>query len=298
MLRSVLKDVWRELTLLRTGHSAPWRREGSYNAQTSGGSYNAQTSDVSFNAPANTWTVKGVGNFKHSETFTFENGKIPDGLRVSDYRVIKGTAPFDYWNRQQNTYVGEDGFLNLLVPGSQRPENQDNLAYTAEIATVEDQIKYASVRTLAVLSKVPGVCCGMFFYKSDNQEIDIEYLTDPASLSNPQDGQPPVMLYTNQSSQPGGQTSQASGRAPAHIGLEHEYRIDWIPGACRFYVDGKLQASLDSNVPTVPGQWMWNNWCNGDKGFTCGPPTDDSFFKIKKIEMYYNTGSEDFEGAP
>ena len=272
----MLSDTRQELTLERTGHiSLPSRKE----------SRGGQPSDVKYNAPAKTWTVEGVGTFKHSETFTFEHGQIPERLLVSDHRAIKGTTPFDWWHRQQNTYVGPDDLLHLRVPGGQQPKKQDNLAYTAEITTVEDQIKYASVRTLAVLSKVPGVCYGVFFYKSDNQEIDIEYVTDSTSLSNPQDGQPPVMMYINQPIQPGGQASQAFAKAHKDIGLAHEYRIDWIPGECGFYVDGKLQATLTSNVPTEPGQWIWNNWFSGDKIFTCGPPAVDCLLRIKKITM-------------
>ena len=92
----------------------------------------------------------------------------------------------------------------------------------------------------------------------------------------------------------------------------HEYRLDWLPGKTVFYLDGVVQQVYTEDVPTVPGEWMWNNWryalrpcclhgyecewrgligngySNGDQGWSAGPPASDNVFKIGRIEMYYN----------
>lgn len=131
----------------------------------------------------------------------------------------------------------------------------------------------------------------MFFYKSDCQEIDIEYLPDPSSKSNPP-GSPPLQ-YTNQPTDcsPGGSTHGTKPAPSDATSAEHEYRVDWVDGRVDFYTDGILQDSFTTNVPTEAGPWTWNIWSNGDPGFSVGPPSADALFKIKEIVMYYNTTS-------
>ncbi len=99
---------------------------------------------------------------------------------------------------------------------------------------------------------------GNFFYFSDSQEIDIEYLTNSSSLSNPGDGTKPLQL-TNQPGNAG--TSYFNVPSPTDATTTaHEYRIDWIPGKALFYLDGVLQKTITANVPTAAGSWIWNNW--------------------------------------
>ncbi|CAG9988796.1 unnamed protein product [Clonostachys byssicola] len=43
---------------------------------------------------------------------------------------------------------------------------------------------YANVRTVAILTETPSVCNGMFFYKSDSQETDIEWLSNKYNISH------------------------------------------------------------------------------------------------------------------
>ena len=55
-----------------------------------------------------------------------------------------------------------------------------------------------------------------------------------------------------------------------------------------FFLDGLLQQTFTTNVPSKAGPWVWNNWSNGDEGWSCGPPIRDTVFKIQSIEMYYD----------
>jgi beta-glucanase (GH16 family) len=101
----------------------------------------------------------------------------------------------------------------------------------------------------------------MFSYKSDSQEQDIEYLSDPNSTSNPGDGSRP-MHYTNQATDGNPEHKTiATGPSPSDATTAfHEYRIDWIPGSTMYYLDGVLQKTMTTNVPTQGGSWIWNNW--------------------------------------
>jgi beta-glucanase (GH16 family) len=136
---------------------------------------------------------------------------------------------------------------------------------------------------------------GNFFYHSDQQEIDIEYVTNTSSLSNPAAqglNQPPWLQYTNQAVVEGGQSTHATGPAPANVATLHEYRVDWTADKTMFFLDGVLQKTFRTNIPTTAGLWIWNNWANGNPGWSDGPPKHDNVFKIKSITMYYDVPDE------
>ena len=59
-----------------------------------------------------------------------------------------------------------------------------------------------------------------------------------------------------------------------------------------FYVDGEKTAEFEKNVPTDAGPWVWNNWSNGGKEWTAGPPGQDSVMKIAGIEMWYDRAGD------
>lgn len=93
---------------------------------------------------------------------------------------------------------------------------------------------------------------GMFYYKDDNQETDIEILT--ADLSS-------GAHYTNQPNAPGQSSTTATHPLPANATVVmHEHRLDWLPGRTVYYLDGVQTKVLTSNVPSDPGSWLWNNW--------------------------------------
>lgn len=101
----------------------------------------------------------------------------------------------------------------------------------------------------------------MFFYKSDTQEIDIEWISDASSGAQPEDGSRAI-FYTNQDVN--GDTDNASTYTddpPSRpTKTAHEYRVDWMPGKVKFYIDGVRQLTITDNVPTQAGTWRWNNW--------------------------------------
>jgi hypothetical protein len=103
----------------------------------------------------------------------------------------------------------------------------------------------------------------MFFYKSDAQEIDIEWISDPSSTSNQNQNAngTRVMQYTNQGPHGVDDSIEVNGRAPDDATSEvHEYRVDWTEDASSFYLDGVFQQRIEGNVPTMTGAWTWNAW--------------------------------------
>ena len=127
----------------------------------------------------------------------------------------------------------------------------------------------------------------MFFYQSDTQEIDIEWLSDPNSQSN---GGTRKLWLTNQDANGDGKSTYLATTPPSNpTSTEHEYRIDWTAGRTQWFVDGTQVWETNQDVPSKAGSWIWNNWSNGDRGWSAGPPAKDALFKIRSIDMYYNT---------
>jgi beta-glucanase (GH16 family) len=229
--------------------------------------------------------VPGVASFTEMSEYNFEGTTLPPGLQANAYPVNDG-APYTHVFSTSNAYLN-DSFLVLRVPGGQT----QSPIQCGEVQTTAEDIRYASVRTRAIFSDVPGTCAGIFFYKDDTQEIDIEYLSDSTSLSNSGVNSPIPLQYTNQATTAGGTATYSKGPPPWDVTEVHEYRIDWVPGRTSFYLDGVLQKTFTTNVPTKAGPWIWNHWTNGDQGWSVGPPKADSDFKILNIVMYYNRTS-------
>jgi len=94
-------------------------------------------------------------SFASTTTFDFAHATaLPAGLSI-DTGTVEGT-PLAHSFDAANVKVA-DGFLQLKVPGGQQGRQ---CISCAEVATTF-QVKYASVRTYAVLTEVPGVCNGM-----------------------------------------------------------------------------------------------------------------------------------------
>lgn len=215
--------------------------------------------------------VPNVGTFTNFANYTFLSTSLPNGLQADSYQV--GDLPYTHLFQVSNVVLTPP-YLSLIVPGGQNtfPIN------SAQMSTSAQNILYASVRTTAILSSVPGTCISTFFYKNDNQEIDIEFITNSSALANQLSTLPSQMKkaygkwtnlekarlplhYTNQPSKVGGSETFSWGPgAASDAEQEHEYRIDWTEGRVEFFLDGVLQQEFESNVPTMAGSWLWSNW--------------------------------------
>ncbi|CAD0081515.1 unnamed protein product, partial [Aureobasidium vineae] len=204
-------------------------------------------------------------------------GTVQD-LIPNTYTVNQGLNPlarrFDLVN------IGLDSTdlaLTLTVPGGQTT----GPISTAQLATNYADILYASVRTVAKISNVPGTTHGFIFYANDTQEVDFAFLTSDISKA----------WLTNEQTGYGAPYSTYSVAAPADANTAwHEYRLDWLPGVSKFYIDGVLVQTITDNVPSTPGSWIWNNWSNGN-AWAQGPPLADSVLKIRSIDAYFNRTS-------
>ncbi|KAG9693625.1 concanavalin A-like lectin/glucanase, partial [Aureobasidium melanogenum] len=227
-------------------------------------------------------TLPGVGRFNQYVKYDFAKWtNFPQGLSISDYGITADPNddehPFDQFYGPNNVILKRGRPLQLRVPGGQTKSPIQG----AEITTAYDDVLYASVRTVAKVSSVPGTCNGFFFYHSDNQETDIEIRTAFQDQ----------IFLTNQKSSARAVESTFDTKAPQNMSAGfHEYRFDWLKGMTKFYVDGKYVGQLSKNVPKVPGSMVWNNWANGGS-WSGGPPKHDNILETQSIEMWYNRTS-------
>ncbi|TIA77337.1 concanavalin A-like lectin/glucanase [Aureobasidium pullulans] len=241
----------------------------------------ASTAYAAASSPAGTksgcyWnTDAGQFNTRFGHDFSVDLYGTVENLIPSTYTVNQGVNPlarrFDIAN------IGFDGVekaLTLTVPGGQ----SNGPISVAQLATSYSDILYGSVRTVAKISNVPGTTHGFIFYANDTQEVDFAFLTSDTSkawLTNEQ------VTYTSP-------YSTYSVAAPGDASSAyHEYRLDWLPGVSKFYIDGVLVQTITDNAPSTPGSWIWNNWSNGN-AWAQGPPLSDSVLKIRSIDGYFN----------
>ncbi|KAK3052670.1 hypothetical protein LTR09_006151 [Extremus antarcticus] len=226
-----------------------------------------------------------AATFAATTTWEFTGTTLPTGLAASDYHVGTSGAPLSHTFKSSNVVVA-DGALKLVVPGGQ--EGQSDIS-SAEVATTFKTL-YGSIKVEAIMTEVGGVCNGLFFYQSDQQESDIEWISAKSSHSNTDSpsGQRELQ-YTNQATAAGGKATHFYGTAPADVtSAYHEYRIDWTSNSTEYYLDGVLQRTMTTNVASVASAFVLNNWVNGDPSWTLGPPTTDGVLQIRKVTLAYN----------
>jgi hypothetical protein len=96
------------------------------------------------------YVVSSDAQFSNYVKFTFDGNKLPEGLFAADWRID------DNWSVNAENVAVKDGYLQLKVPGGQQKPYK-----CAQVDTTVTNILYASVRTVAILTKTPGVCNGM-----------------------------------------------------------------------------------------------------------------------------------------
>ena len=234
----------------------------------------------------------GGQKYTHHTVYTFESGALPQGLEASNNEAEQ-LPNGKYMRKMDSSQVSfSGGFLELKVPGGQT----QSPILGGEVRTTDGSIMYGSVTTTAILDTVEGVCHGFFFYAPNADECDIEYLTSSTSSANHAVGggsgsgavQP--MQFTNMPASDASHYAWSCASSDA-TSTPHRYRMDWLGDQVLYYVDDAYQKTITTNVPKTPGKWMWNNWSDGNPGWSVGPPSGLSTLKIQKIEMYYNSSA-------
>lgn len=183
------------------------------------------------------------------------------------------------------TKAAGDTMLSLITQ-----RGQDGVQKAGELSS-SFKFKYGSIRFQARVTGDPGACGGMFLYTSDTLESDFEFLT--------QEG-PNYVHLTNQ---PGQKNGYPVPGAHSNITLKNPYnqwntyRLDWMPGMTRYYINGKVVVEKTVNVSPVAMLWMMNIWSDGTVWPGVMRVGDSARLDVRWLQIAYNKADEAF-GSP
>ncbi|KAJ4392927.1 hypothetical protein N0V93_002131 [Gnomoniopsis smithogilvyi] len=219
------------------------------------------------------WQYSILSDFSNTSTSTFASSA--DWTIVDAVHESGTTNPYNLAYTSANVAV-QDSTLQLTC--SAYNMSSDMTIYAGEITTQRDDILYGSFRSNHRVQGGSGAVAALFFYADDDNEIDIEHLTDDPVTYVHFTNQPDETLTT---SMPDGveRTSYAT------------YRFDWHPSQTRFYVNDMLTTNFTADVPTVSGTIQLNSWANGGSFTGAQVPTTDSVMSVQWIRLYFNTSS-------
>ena len=139
---------------------------------------------------------------------------------------------------------------------------------------------YGSFRMRAQITGSPGAVAGFFAYADDNNEQDIEILTNEAENR--------IHFTTHDD----GGAGDGNPTLNTTMGVSRsefvDYRFDWSPGKAAFFVDGVQVGVLTTAVPTKPCTLNLNMWSAGAGWGGEMEVGGEAHLKVQWIEAVYN----------
>ncbi|KAA8652831.1 hypothetical protein EYZ11_007199 [Aspergillus tanneri] len=237
-------------------------------------------------------------------TLLFSESSFTDDWHVQTWaRGSTNQAPVPLVNSEENVFFSRnphDPAMTFLVLQAIR---QKGHASTAELENSHDNIYHCSLRVrLRIMSKdstinantenstprVPrGACAGIFTYRSETCESDIEILT-----SDP----PNMVRYTNQPNwDPATDSTIPESHTVGNLSVPWTswvtHRLDWFENRTYWYADDGLQASKSYKVPDKPSLVALNVWSDGGPWSGDMRVGDVVYMGIEWIELAYNLSS-------
>ncbi|KAL6704794.1 hypothetical protein ACN47E_007598 [Coniothyrium glycines] len=184
-------------------------------------------------------------------------------------------------NSMANVYLLKEDDTSFLTL---RTAKQDVYQTAGEIENQQKNLMHASMRMYGRVRGDKGAVAGFFTFYDDNNESDIEILTD-----DPTD----QIRYTNQPSvDKEGNEIAAASVGPTNLPSWENWqthRIDWLPKNSYWFLNSRQVAASTYSVPRKPSGLTINMWSDG--GSWSGNMTDggSAEFQVQWIEMTFNT---------
>jgi hypothetical protein len=190
-------------------------------------------------------------------------------------------------NSFANIFLGEEDSTSYLAL---RTSRLDDYQTAGEIENQQKNLMHVSMRMYGRVQGAKGAVAGFFTFFDDDNESDIEILTD-----DPKD----QIRYTNQPSvgEDGNEVAAASV-GPTDLPRWDDWqthRIDWLPKNSYWYLNQKQVAANTYSVPREQSFLVLNMWGDGGEWSGNMDVGDSAEFHIQWIEMTFNT-SGPYEG--
>ncbi|EUC31533.1 glycoside hydrolase family 16 protein [Bipolaris victoriae FI3] len=195
--------------------------------------------------------------------------------------------PVPLTNSPANIYLGSEQDTSYLAMRTTRASSHQT---AAEMENQQKNLMHASLRMYGRVQGSSGAVAGFFTFFDDNNESDIEILTQ-----DPKD----KIRYTNQPSvDKAGNEIAAASLDPANLPRWddwHTHRIDWLPKQSYWFLNGDQVAQNTYSVPRKPSYLVLNMWSDGGEWSGNMSVGDSAEFHIQWIDMAFNT-SGPYEG--
>lgn len=216
----------------------------------------------------------------------FNSGtKLSEQYRILNTALTKNNALGRSFS--PNNVALDDEGAKLTVSAYKQGQKS---VYGAELETKQNDLWYGSYHVTARLPTVPGTVSAFFAYKSDSNEIDIEYVSK--STSSPMlFSVKPQQYDANHQAMDSTFVSVPPPQGTKFSADFHTYSFTWTPSAVTFFVDGDQTRHLTTNVPKLPCVLAINHWSDGNPNYSGGPPTVDTVLTVQRVWAYYNSST-------
>lgn len=197
---------------------------------------------------------------------------------AASYNVTKkASSPYTRVYKTSNVALTPEG-LQLTCSTS----TDGTTVPVGGIFTRSQNFFYGSYHADVLVGKEEGTVAGLFYYKNDTSEIDVEYLSGKPGPAALQYSVKPQQYLLNGAAS---KTTLATDTIN-DTSVPSDWRFVWKPEAVTFGTKGEKVITM--NVPSAPGKIMLNHWSDGNPNFSRGPPGRDSTITVKSLQGVYN----------
>ncbi|CCX08486.1 concanavalin A-like lectin/glucanase domain-containing protein [Pyronema domesticum] len=268
--------------------------------------YGGRTPSLSSNLPSTADDSTGISG---DDIGTLQSGFIASSNQWNDSWSIqqwgKGKADdtkYRMWNALSNVFIDKntDGTKGAKTKLVLRTKRFGDWQSSAEVENKQKNLLYATTRFRARVKGASGAVAGLFYFRNNQNESDIEILTRDQPSKIRYSNQPVLdkngneikdastLVDLNSLAQVDG-TALTDKRSTVSWEDWHTHRIDWVAGKSSWYVDGKLVLEKTYSVPTIPSYLTLNMWSDGGMWSGEMKPGHEAKLEIEWIEMAYNT---------
>lgn len=160
---------------------------------------------------------------------------------------------------------------------------------SAEIFTNNTDFGFGSYHWSAQTSGVAGTVTAFYLYKSDTNEVDMEYVSKPPDQDQTFLFTVKPQLFTPSGSPLNTTLVTITPSFNMADGL-HSYDFVWNSTAVIYGIDGSnWTVPITTNVPSQPGVIAISQWSDGLASYSGGPPTSDSVLTVSRVWAFYNS---------
>ncbi|KAA8914609.1 concanavalin A-like lectin/glucanase domain-containing protein [Sphaerosporella brunnea] len=227
---------------------------------------------------------------------------------------VSNETKYKMWNSLSSVYIDYENTTTTTTTGKVRTRlvlktrRFEGFQISAEVENLQKNLLHASTRIRARVLGDSGAVAGLFYYRNDNNESDIEILTRDEASAIWYSNQPVLDSAGNQIPNASTRadlitnnltdgTQLTSKRSPEFSWSDwHTHRIDWTAGKSSWFVDGNHVLDKTYGVPTATAYLVLNMWSDGGVWSGVMDVGKEARLEIEWIEMAFNTSDEEGMG--